>query len=54
METSFDLVIQTMERRNELLNVLDLLLEWGKEEMELIWMTYSLSTRDMVGMIYID
>lgn len=36
-ESSFDLVLQTSERRNELLNVLDLYLEWGKEEFEGIW-----------------
>ena len=53
METSFDLVIQTTERRNELLNVLDLLLEWGKEEMEQIWKVYDLSTKDMVGIVYL-
>ena len=51
METSFDLVIQTTERRNELLNVLDLLLEWGREEMESIWTAYALSMKDMVRMI---
>ena len=37
LETSFDLVLQTSARRNELLNVLDLYLEWGKEEFEGIW-----------------
>ena len=53
METSFDLVIQTTDRRNELLNVLDLLLEWSKEEMESIWAEYALSTKDMVRMNWI-
>lgn len=48
VETSFDLVLQTTERRNELLNVMDLYLEWGKEEMDSIWNRQTLSASDMV------
>ena len=48
-ESSFDLVLQTSERRNELLNVLDLYLEWGKEEFEGIWENQrKISQQDLV------
>ena len=48
-ESSFDLVPQTSERRNELLNVLDLYLEWGKEEFEGIWENQrKISQQDLV------
>ena len=50
IEQSFDVVLRTSERRNELLNVLDLYLEWGKEELESIWDELrEVSKEDVVG-----
>ena len=50
IEQSFDVVLRTSERRNELLNVLDLYLEWGKEELESIWDELrAVSKEDVVG-----
>lgn len=44
------MVLRTSERRNELLNVLDLYLEWGKEELESIWDELrAVSKEDVVG-----
>ena len=43
-------MLRTSERRNELLNVLDLYLEWGKEELESIWDELrEVSKEDVVG-----
>ena len=50
IEQSFDVVLRTSEQRNELLNVLDLYLEWGKEELESSWDELrTVSKEDVVG-----
>ena len=43
---ALDLLFDTAERRNVMLNVLDLCLEWKREEARLIWASFAPSAAD--------